>query len=265
VSAFVINSYAFGGGEDPDAAAYLNAVESADTQALEAGVRKAVDDFVKGLKADGIWSAIKACCILAGARTLAGALTPLVGSAPTNVGGNFVSGDYDRKTGLIGDGSTKYLNSNRNNDADPQDNVHAVVWASTAQVGGGGGAYLGAGGFNVTGSINVGADSNGAFFRARTSAIDGSLGSAGATGLVGISRSNASTYNWISGASSNTISRDSQASLSITTYIFARNVSDAIQFPTDGRLAFYSIGESLNLSLLSSRVSTLFTAIGAAI
>jgi hypothetical protein len=57
-------------------------------------------------------TAIKASCILAGARTLAGALVPLAGAAPTNVG-PFVSGDYNRKTGLVGDGSTKYLNSNR--------------------------------------------------------------------------------------------------------------------------------------------------------
>jgi hypothetical protein len=250
---------------DPDALRYIAAVQQADQQSLEPAVRKAITDFVVGCKADGIWDAIKASCILMGARTLSGALTPLKGGAPTNVNNNFVSGDYNRKTGLIGNGTSKFLNSNRASDADPQDNVHAVVWASTAQVGGGGGAYLGAGGFNVTGSINVGADSNGAFFRARTSVVDGSLGAVGATGLVGVSRNNASTYNWISGASSNTISRASQASLSITTYIFARNVNNAIQFPTDGRLAFYSIGESLNLSLLSSRVSTLFTAIGAAI
>jgi hypothetical protein len=43
-----------------------------------------VNAFVKGCKADGIWSAIKASCILAGADTLAGALVPLVGAAPTN-------------------------------------------------------------------------------------------------------------------------------------------------------------------------------------
>jgi hypothetical protein len=84
--------------------------------------------FVKGCKNDGIWTAIKASCILAGARTLAGALVPLVGTAPTNFDGLFDSGDYNRKTGLIGDGSTKSLDSNRNNNADPQNSKHVSAY-----------------------------------------------------------------------------------------------------------------------------------------
>jgi hypothetical protein len=95
---------------DADAQAYITAVETADRQALEAGVRTAINDFVVGCKADGIWDAIKASCIMAGARTLTGALVPLKGTAPTNY--NFVPGDYNRKTGLVGDGSSKNLNSN---------------------------------------------------------------------------------------------------------------------------------------------------------
>jgi hypothetical protein len=111
---------------DSDAEAYLQAVETADGNFLEAAVRTAVNDFVVGCKADGIWAAIKASCILAGARTLTGALVPLVGAAPTSF--NFVDGDYDRKTGLAGDGSTKYLDSNRSNSADGQNNQHVAVY-----------------------------------------------------------------------------------------------------------------------------------------
>lgn len=114
---------------DPDANTYLAAVQAADGQLLEPDVRIAVNNFIVGCKTDGIWSAIKASCILAGARTLNGALVPLVGTAPTNF--NFVDGDYNRETGLVGDGSTKYLDSNRNNDADPQDSKHISVYAST--------------------------------------------------------------------------------------------------------------------------------------
>jgi len=109
MSVIYINPYSFGVALDPDAAAYITAVEgpSADNQALEPAVITAINDFVVGCKADGIWSAIKASCILAGARTLSGALVPLVGTAPTNF--NFGSGDYARKTGLIGDGASKSL------------------------------------------------------------------------------------------------------------------------------------------------------------
>jgi hypothetical protein len=83
----------------------------------------------RGTKADGtFWDALKASCILCGARTLAGALVPLAGAAPTN--NNFVDADYNRETGLKGDGSTKYLDSNRANNADPQDDQHVCVYAS---------------------------------------------------------------------------------------------------------------------------------------
>jgi hypothetical protein len=44
----------------------------------------AFDAFIKGCKTDGTWGAIKASCILAGWNNLDGALTPLVGAAPTN-------------------------------------------------------------------------------------------------------------------------------------------------------------------------------------
>jgi hypothetical protein len=77
---------------DPDALRYIAAVQTADQQSLEPAVRKAITDFIVGCKADGIWSAIKASCILMGARTLSGALTPLRGGTPTNVNNNFVRG-----------------------------------------------------------------------------------------------------------------------------------------------------------------------------
>ena len=115
--------------DEPEALAYIAAVEAADGETLEDGVKFAYNSFIKGCKADGIWDAIKASCILAGARTLNGALVPLAGIAPTNF--NFVAGDYNRKTGLVGDGSTKYLDSNRLGDADGQDDVHLCTYVST--------------------------------------------------------------------------------------------------------------------------------------
>ena len=76
---------------DSDALIYINNVEAAEGQQLESGVRQAISDFVAGCKSDGIWNSLVSCCILAGARTLYGALIPLVGTAPSNV--NFAAGD----------------------------------------------------------------------------------------------------------------------------------------------------------------------------
>jgi len=48
--------------------------------------------------------------------------------------------------------------------------------------------------------------------------------------------------------------------------VFAReDGAGSPSFPTNARLAFYSIGESLDLAALDTRVSNLITAIGAAI
>jgi hypothetical protein len=232
---------------DADAAAYITAVETADAQALENGVKVAIDNFVLGCKADGIWSAIKASCILAGARTLTGALVPLVGTAPTNVG-PFVSGDYNRKTGLVGNGSTKYLNSNRNNNADPQDSNHNALWATTIGIN----ALIGPS-VSTTGINSISPTAT------RNRNLDGE-GLAVVPGFTGISRGSASSYSQRTGGQSFTQTRTSQSPDGGNIRVFSFT-----DFPSTHRLAFYSIGESLNLALLDTRVSTLINAFAAAI
>jgi hypothetical protein len=233
---------------DPDAAAYIAAVEAADTQALEQGVRDAINAFVIGCKNDGIWTAIKASCILAGARTLTGALVPLVGAAPTNV--NFVSGDYNRKTGLVGNESTKYLDSNRNNNADPQNSYHVATLASTL----GTGVFFGGTSGNIAGNTSMSA----AVVRCRsanTSAISVTL-----DGLVGVSRNNSSGYIARFNNANTSVAQASETPVNQNMW-FLRQAN----VYSSHRLAFYSIGEALDLALLDARVTALINAIAAAI
>ena len=263
MSAFVINSYAFGG-EDADAKAYLDAVETADTQALEAAVRKAVDDFVKGCKADGIWSAIKASCILAGARTLAGALTPLVGSAPTNWNSNFVSGDYDRENGLLGNGSNKALQSNYAHNAAGQNNRSMAVYISQV-FGAGTMRFVDDGGGASAGGSHLRAVLNVITTRTASSSL-ASVSQVPFVGFFGASRSASANYTRRANGTSATIT-DASATPTSTNYtIFARGSSSApnAEF-VDGALSFYSLGEALNLTNLDTRVSTLMTDLAAAI
>ena len=245
---------------DPDAAAYIAAVETADGQALEEKVKIAIDNFVLGCKADGIWSAIKASCILAGARTLAGALVPLVGTAPTNF--NFVSGDYDRETGLVGDGSTKYLNSNRTNNADPQNSNHNAVYVTGLDTVSSTSAVM-AGDINETGANNLGYSGTypNAFVRSRSSSGTGAVGGQDKIGLFGINRNNSTTFEYFIGGLTVTATQTSETPSSGDVLVFRR----ADPAPSDARLAFYSIGESLNLALLDARVTDLINAIGVAI
>jgi hypothetical protein len=247
---------------DPDAQAYLQAVEVADNQALEQGVQQAVNQFVIGCKADGIWTAIKASCILAGARTLSGALVPLAGTAPTN--NNFVSGDYNRKTGLVGDGSTKYLNSNRNNNADPRDNNHNAVYITTLS--GNSQAYLGVGTTEV--GVNNLLIGSADIILTRSRNGNNGLGNSAAThveGLYAHSRAASTGYTARIGGVNYTNTQGSQSSFDGNLLVFARGTTASPQNLSAGRLAFYSIGESLDLALLDARVTDLINAFGAAI
>lgn len=242
---------------DADARAYVTAVQLADGQRLEPKVSKAIDDFVLGCKSDGIWSAIKACCLLMGARTLAGINTPLVGSTPTF--NAFVSGDYNRKTGLIGNGSTKYIDAARNNNADPQDSFHMAVYKSTLSTGTA--VFMGSGVATVeTGASNFGRTGSQMFSRNRCSSAQvRSL----AAGFIGMNRSASASFVARSGGTNQTHTVTSETRHDAGICVFAS--TGASSNLSNGRCAFYSIGESLDLSLLDTRVTSLYNAIGAGI
>jgi hypothetical protein len=244
---------------DPDAQAYLQAVEVADNQALEQGVQQAVNQFVIGCKADGIWTAIKASCILAGARTLTGALVPLVGTAPTN--NNFVSGDYNRKTGLVGDGSTKYLAANYTYPAGLQDNCHAAAWESgSSSIG----SYLGAVDDSNSGSFISAVNKSSRHYNSSASSFAPT--SYGTTGFQGISRALAASYQYRSAVGGTQTASISSSALTLPSFsIFRRNKITTADNFCAARLSFYSIGESIDLAKLDTRVSALITAFGAAI
>jgi hypothetical protein len=248
---------------DADALAYLTAVEAADGQALESSVKSAINTFVVGCKADGIWDAIVASCIMAGARTVAGAIVPLRGNAPTN--NNFVSGDYSRKLGLLGNNSNKYLATGYNNNDTtnfPQNNTHISCYVSASQTNASG-VFAGT-------STGIG---NKLFFshnsttiisgRNRALSATGSLAQA-PLGFQGTSRNNSANFDCrftsSSGAVSSTITGGSGAPSNELLGVFATGAGGS---PTNAQMSFYSMGKSLTLSSLDSRVTTLMTTLNA--
>lgn len=243
---------------DADAGVYLNAVEQADSKQLEPAVAQAINQFVLGCKADGVWSAIKASCILMGARTLSGALTSLVGTEPTN--NNFVSGDYNRKTGLLGNGSTKYLNSNRNNNADPQNSKHISIYSTAA---GSGGISIGCGAVSDTGRSVIARVPGSSSHAARIhNSVASSFGDATGTGFIGASRSSSANFVARMNGTNTTLTQTSETPQNENIGVLARTTGASY---CAERISFYSIGESLTLSSLDSRLTTLYNAIGAAI
>jgi hypothetical protein len=252
---------------DADVVAYVLAVEAADGQRLEDGVISAYDAFITGCKTDVIWSALKASCILAGARTLSGALVPLVGTAPTN--NNFVSGDYNRETGLKGNGSTKRLIANRSDGEDPQNSKHLAVWKTEPESNASDTIVLGTRfPFNNASGLSqlyTQATSGRQYFNAN-SAGGGHRSDLGvstvATGLIGVSRFSPTQIVRRLYSVSSTIADNSAPSRSEQIRVFGSNINN---MHSTSRVSFYSIGENLNLAALDSRVSTLMTDLAAAI
>ena len=256
---------------------YLDQVIDADVAAgnllgLEDGTKTAYATFIDNLIVDGYLgvsggtisqasSVMKASPIMAGARTLAGALVPLVGAAPTNF--NFVSGDYNRKTGL-GDPSntTKYLDSNRANNADPQNSNHNACWVSTPANG-----ALMASSITNTGRNYMDITSiPSTRFSNRTNLTDNPVFGAAVAGLYGHSRTTSTAVAFRCPQGNGTATHTSQTPESRNVFLYTRS-NDSVSFSTwsSARLAFYSIGESLNLALLDTRVTALINAFAAAI
>jgi hypothetical protein len=241
----------------PESTAYIEAVETADAAFLEEEVKAAIHAFVVGCKIDGIWTAIKASCILAGARTLAGALVPLVGTAPTNVG-PFDSGDYNRETGLVGNGTTKYLNTNRNNNLDGQNDAHLSCYASSL------------GNQAIAVFLSPGVPASGSSFMYNMSgqlwagcrAADQQIGNQ-STGFLGVARSTSTQFITRLAGSSSTKTVNSGALTNGNHFVFRTNSTP--NYASSHRIAFYSIGSALDLTLLDARVTALMNAIAAAI
>ena len=250
---------------DSDALTYLNAVEAADGQKLETPVKIAINNFVKGCKTDGIWSAIRASCILAGARTLSGALVPLVGNAPTNTA--FVSGDYNRKTGLLGDGSTKSLATGYVSNTFFQSNsshlsayvTSAPASSATTKVFVGNQSALGGRSFICKNAADQ--------FSSRIQTSSAAVNVAGeglTTGFKGGARSNSTDVVARTAQANTTASQASISfSASLSLYAFAGGATN--QNLCDARMSFYSMGDNLNLALLDTRITTLMTTLNSVI
>jgi hypothetical protein len=248
---------------DYDVDAYIARVQQADNAALEIAVKTLLYNFITGLKSDGLWTAMKNTIPLVGARTLAGALVPMSGPSPTNF--NFVDADYNRKTGLKGNGTTKYLLSGRNNNASPQDDTHNYVYITAEDTSMTSTAYMGAGvadnGSNLLGKSGSAPYNNVVRSRSSTAFTAATSG----TGGLGITRNNGANYTLRIAGADQTVTQASQTPYDGLMGIFARVAGGTPTIHTNGRIVFASQGLSLTLSQLDARVATYMSALSAAI
>lgn len=252
---------------DADALAYLTAVEAADGQALESSVKSAINTFVVGCKADGIWNAIVASCIMAGARTVAGAIVPLRGNAPTN--NNFVSGDYSRKLGLLGDGSTKYLATGYNNNdttSFPQNNTHISCYVSQSPTNDNA-IFVGTRLVGLSSILTIRYTAGGINTLFQCRGATGASRTLTALGFQCASRSLSTEFlsrcTHSGGISDATSTITSSAPSNNLLGVFAGFNATTPQSFANARMSFYSIGQSLTIPSLDSRVTTLMTTLNA--
>ena len=184
-------------------------------------------------------------------------LVPLKGSAPTNF--NFVTDDYDRITGLKGDGSTKWLNPHiaESNDflnnrsistyVHPGDNTAKL----TCLIGNGAG-----GGDNAT---SIFTEPDGLVSRSQNSAAFRPSGVPAVVGLIGNTRGGSAEFTTrYNGISTDTSRATTTLTGNLNFGVFARSGGDS---RTAERLRFYHIGTDINLSALDARVSALMDTI----
>lgn len=244
---------------DPDVVNYIEAVEAADGEPLEQEVVTALEAFILGCKVDGIWDSIKASCILAGARTIAGATTPLKGLNPSYG----TLSDYNRKTGYLGTG----FGLNRNNNAEAQNDRHMSVFitepsdtAFRRTLIGNQFPYIGA-----TFIMASDADSPNYIVNISSSnqntIISGSVGNASnaantSIGFLGLNRNNSADFVFRANSINETIINSSYNPRNIGLTLSAANTNTN---PGSQRTAFYSVGESIDLALLDNRVTKLMT------
>ena len=250
---------------DSDAAAYVAAVEAADTQPLETGIKAAIDALFVGLKTDSEWTAFQALRCYAGPRTLAGCAVPMKGVAPTL--NNFILADLNRETGLIGNGSTKYVDHNRNNNADGQNDQQMWSYLTGAITDNGSTQVVIGVGLSQNGVSHIGRTngSSSYFSRNRNASIGTSMAKGSGVGLVGMSRNNSANYDIHADGVTQTNTLASQTPFNGGIFSFGRN-SAGLTSPSNQRAAFDCIGAAwTDPANIEARIDTYMAAIAAAI
>lgn len=219
----------------------IAAIEAADGLRLENAVLAAIIPYANWRIPLG-----GACVLHSAARTLAGAMVPLVGPTPTPV--DFTAAAYNRRR-LLSNGSTQYVNSNYGNTSDAQDSQHMFTYAS-------GGNY-GAGTVAVMGLMSPAAGSSilTTGSRSRAETTDGVVSFSGRSGFAGISREAPGSYARILPPET-TESYPARASAlpgAGSLFVFARNNNGSPSNPGAHPLCLYSFGADIDLNEARTR------------
>jgi hypothetical protein len=204
----IINSYRFGVAGpvyDPDAQAYFDRILAAGCN-MQSDAKAVINDLVLALKAgDNYWDIIGHLNIFGGCDSLVGAAIRLKGSTNATFF-NIVAGDYNRKTGIKGNTTNKYINTGRLITEQAQNNAHYACYiteaptTNTSQFGAGGttgGAVSYSGGGTTQHSVRLHYGNTVAI--GPNTSVAGFRGCSRATSPAFVTRANGTNYNGSSG------------------------------------------------------------------
>jgi hypothetical protein len=249
---------------DTDAQSWINAVETADTQPLEARVKAAMNQLVLDLKSNSLWTPITSLTIQMGARTIAGTLIDVKTPSSSWSNVNFLAGDYNRTTGLIGNGSTKYLNPGVLNSVMSQNN--AAAWVHVHTVSAGNTNYFGSGSNATNGTFGVSVSSSPTTQTQGRAFNDSSFivhAGANAVGLIGYSRNNSANYISRGGQANLSITRSSATPTGSSLFYFANNIGGSPTLHSDGRIRACCYGQAHNMDTAETIINTYIASITA--
>jgi hypothetical protein len=147
------------------------------------------------------------------------------------------------------------------NNLQPQNDKHLSAFVSVVPIGAGG-AFIGAGGATAGDCVLGRAATE--FFTRIHNAVSGNIVVANTAGFKAASRTVGPSYDFRSVGVETNFAQASTAPSNSMIRVFARGSPTPNSF-SDSRLEWYSIGEALDMSLLDARVTTLTSAIDAAI
>jgi hypothetical protein len=247
---------------DLDARRYVQAVQAADGQPLEPAVMRAMNALIAGIKADhGSLGVFNQLCLLAGPRTIAGGMVPAAGTAPTAI--NFVSGDINRQTGWIGDGTTKAIDTGIAGNTLAQNNAAAFIWVTTAGTTNVARVLIGDS-LSTGGTVLSTIVSNSLIrIRNQSTTFDNIATAGTTTGFKGVSRAASGSYVARMDGANSTVTRTSEAPASTRLAVYAIDGS-APASRWDGRMAAWGLSSAITHSLIEARLSTYLAALAAA-
>jgi|688.fasta_scaffold297757_2 hypothetical protein len=244
---------------DADAAAFFNRVTTAGGS-LSTTEKQAVNQLVLDLKANSIWTPMKAIYPMVGASAAA-CKQNLKSSSFT---GTFTSGWTFASTGVTGNGSSTYMDTTLIPSVSiaSLDSTHLSYYANTNvgiqkfQIGVRGGVvssdlFIGAR-WDSTQNFNAVNNDTNPVFNSETNNVNG---------FLAVSRINSTTFKYYKGGSVAQTNTKSSSSLPNTypIWIGALNLSGSILFPDTSQCAFASIGDGLT----DTQASNFYTAVQA--